>query len=646
MKRYGLIIPLLCAALLCSACGSAEARAEEPAAAAEMLAADSAETVSLIETQGLISNRDEDASFAEDGILISFGDKIECSASDAVSVDDYSVTISKEGTYILKGAYKNGTVIIDAPKTDKLQLVLDGLEIYSADFAAIYVKQADKVFITLNPGTENSLSNGGEFRADDSSKVDAVIFSKEDLTVNGSGSLNIKSPAGNGISCKDELVFTDGSISVQAGKHAIEAKDSLAVSGGSFTLSSGKDGLHCEHNSDETKGLVYISGGSFTVNAEGDGVSAGAALQLDGGSLDITAGGGRSTVSSSASGFKWNKAPTASSENTVSAKGLKASGSIAVNGGSITINSADDALHAGENVSVSGGSLTLASGDDAIHADEACYILGGAIEISGSYEGLEGSSIEISGGTVSICADDDGINASGGMDSSGFGGFGGFGGNGRFEGGSDSCISISGGIIFVNAAGDGIDSNGSLSISGGELYVAGPSDSANGALDYNVTGDISGGRVIALGAAGMAQNFSSAQQGTMLISTGAQEAGSVLTLTDSKGAVIISYESVKGYSSALISCPEIVQGESYTLKAGSFEMQITMDSLVYTSAGMSGMGIGPNGQHGGKGDFRGAQGDMPQLPDGTEPQRPEGDMPQRPEGDDAQMPGGGRGMRF
>ena len=239
----------------------------------------------------------------DDGVTMSFGDDINCSEPERVSIDGQTLTIKNEGTYVLSGKLANGSVIIDAPNDAKIQLVLGGVEIYSADFAAIYVKQADKVFITLSAGTENILSNGGSFESLDENNVDAVIFSKDDLSFNGEGSLRIKSPAGNGVCSKDDLVFTGGTYTVTAEGHALEANDSVRICGGSFALDSGKDGIHCENDGAEP-GFVYITGGSFDILSDGDAISANGCVQLDGGTFDLNCGGGSSTVTQSGDEFK------------------------------------------------------------------------------------------------------------------------------------------------------------------------------------------------------------------------------------------------------------------------------------------------------------------------------------------------------
>ena len=194
--------------------------------------------------------------------------------SDAVMISGSTVTITAAGTYIISGKLENGTIIVNASKEDKVQLVLNGVSINSDAFAAIYVLQTDKVFITLADSTTNTLSNGGTFTQIDDNNVNAVIFAKDDITLNGNGSLQISSPGGNGIVGKDDVTITSGNYEIAAANHAIEAKDNLDIAGGNFSLVAGKDGLHAENDDDATLGNIYIAGGTFTINVADDAIHA------------------------------------------------------------------------------------------------------------------------------------------------------------------------------------------------------------------------------------------------------------------------------------------------------------------------------------------------------------------------------------
>lgn len=553
--------------------------------------------------EDMFSNRDTKADYdTKSSVLIQLnGDSASCD-SKAVQISGSTITITDEGTYILSGTLNNGMIIVDAEDSDKPQLVLDNASISSKTSAPIYILEADKVFITLAAGSTNELSNGGTFTAIDENNIDAVIFSKQDLTFNGSGSLSITSPAGHGIVCKDDLVFTGGTYTVTSASHGIDANDSLRVKDASFSIASGKDGIHVENSDDASYGFVYIASGTFDIEAEGDGISAGYYMQIEGGTFDILAGGGYENGAQHSSdnwgnmgggmqggGRPGGARPGRSADETdssTSMKGIKANSSILINGGTFTIDSADDGIHSNLSAYVNSGTFTIASGDDGIHAEEKLTITGGTINITESYEGLEALNISISGGDIDIRSTDDGINAAGGTDASGTGGrdqmFGGGKPDGAMGGGmqgggmqgggmsanSNGSIVISGGDIFMYAQGDGIDANGTVEITGGYIIVTGPTQGDTSILDYDISATITGGTFIGVGSTSMFQNFSDGTQGTLAASASAS-GGTNIRITDADGSEIVSFTPETSFNCVLISTPDIIKGDSYTIYVGS-----------------------------------------------------------------------------
>ena len=628
-----------CLALSAAGCGQAETEvivetlADEGAVSGP---ADTASTaaISIADAEELFTDRDLSGAYNPE----------EC---EKIELTDGSVTISEEGTYLLTGSLEEGMILVDADESAKVQLVLDGVSVSNSEGAAIYIRQADKVFITLASGSVNTLSNGGAYTAIDDNNIDGVIFSKCDLTINGEGSLTVTAQAGHGIVSKDDLKITGGSVTVTAEKHGLSGKDSVCVAAGTLNITSGKDGIHSENADKKEKGYVYIGDGSLTVESQGDCISAGIWLQIDGGVFQLTAGdgSGNDTVAKDETG------------EAVSTKGIKAGGQLVVNAGTFHIDSQDDALHSNDSLTVNGGEFLISTGDDGLHADAAATVNGGTIDIALCYEGIEGQQVVISGGDIALSASDDGINAAGGNDGSGFGGrfggdFGGFGGAAD----SDSSVLISGGRLFVNADGDGIDSNGTLTVTGGEIYVSGPESGADGAIDYEGQGQITGGIVVALGNAQMAMNFGdTSTQGSVLTNNIRGEAGTEIVLKDSAGEVLVSYTAEKAFQSAVVSCPGLVQGGTYTLSAGSTGAEITLESLIYgNGSGMGGFGgqggRGGAGDRGGRGqDGEAPEGEMPEMPgngelpeDGRPGATGDGGRPQMPtDGEMPQMPGNG-----
>ena len=625
MKKHKVVSLLLCLSMALTACGAASTEQTQtvtPAASSPAQTVPAAQTSEKTEeTVGasVFTNRDMDASYSEmESIAIVLnGNDISCSSGN-VSVSGSTVTISKEGTYVLSGTLEDGSIIVDTDKSEKVQLVLNGVSIHSQTSAPIYVRQADKVFVTLAAGTQNSLGSGGSFTADGDTNIDAVLFSRDDLTLNGSGLLSITSPGGHGIVSKDSLRIAGGSYALDVSGHGLSGQDEVSIAGGTFDIVAGKDGIHAENSEDADAGFVYLENGTYRITAGGDGISASGSCQIVDGDYTITTGGGSETVQRTASsqGFgrgqfggsvptdrpqfdaqsmpergaggkggmggkgmdRMNQMP-ANDQNiavpveetdTESTKGIKA-GSLTIEGGSFHADSADDGLHANGNLTVQGGTLELASGDDGIHADETVTILSGTIRITDSYEGIEGQHIYIQGGDITLNATDDGLNAAGGMDGSGFGRR-----SDTFTtSGDTSSIVISGGSVRITASADGIDANGTLEITGGTVIVSGPTFGDTAVLDFDRSGTISGGTFVGTGSASMAQTFSSSTQGVISVNAGSQNAGTKITLTDSSSSVILSHTPELDFEVVILSSPAIQPGESYTLSVGNTTQNVT-----------------------------------------------------------------------
>lgn len=517
MKSRMVLALCLAAALLVSGCGAASGASEgqqtaqqpaetggsaTPQASAGQDDAGQAEpsptAEAAVDGQDMFTDRDFEIGFDEQtSVLIELtGDGASC-ASDAVQISGSTVLITQEGTYVLAGTLDDGMVAVNAPDTAKVHLVLNGVSISNDTSAALYVKEADKVFVTTVAGTENTLQNGGEYVAIDDNNIDGVIFSKADLTLNGAGTLVIAAEAGHGVVSKDDLVLTSGTYVITAAGQGLSGKDSVRIANGSYTIVSGKDGIHAENADDASLGFLYISGGTFDIDAEGDGMSAASTLQIKGGTFDISTGEGSAsaTMKTDAADFgRWQAQSQAAEteETSTSQKGIKAGTTLTILDGSFRTETVDDSLHAGGDIRISGGTFALQSGDDAIHSDAAVVISGGTFDISYCYEGIEGLSVTVDDGDFTITSEDDGLNAAGGADSSGFGG--GRPGQDRFSADSDSFITINGGTFVIVSRGDCIDSNGALTINGGVLDLT-CNGNGNTALDCDGTYTNAGGDV-------------------------------------------------------------------------------------------------------------------------------------------------------
>ena len=509
----------------------------------EMQAAiDEAMSDAAIDITDMFTKRDLAGNYDEsEAVKITLSGKTAACNSSNVQIEDGVVTIKAAGVYVLSGTLTDGTIVVDAGDDDKVQLVLDGVSIMAADYAAIYAKNADKVFVKLAEGAGNRLTVSGDYVQTDDNNVDAVIFAKCDLTLNGTGSLTVKDNTGHGIVSKDDLVVTGGTYTIYSQDHCLNGKDSVRIADGTFNLSCDEDGIHAG-NDDQQDGYVYIEGGDI-------------------------------------------------------------------------------------NISV---------GDDAIHAEGLLIITGGDIDVSKSCEGVEGDKILVTGGDIDVISSDDGFNAAGGSSGSGYNhdGFGG----GPDMGGvymdadSDAYIFITGGTININADGDGIDSNGCIGITGGSVYVLGPSDNGNGAMDYGICAAITGGEIVAVGGSGMAQGFGdeSTQCSALVNFDEWIDAGETITLTNSDGKEVLSYKADKKFNSVVISTSDMKQGGIYTLTVGDQGSTFTLDDITYSE------GSGGMQRPGGNLDNGGMQRPGGNSDDGNM-QRPGGNSDdgnmQRPDGD-------------
>ncbi|WP_124098153.1 carbohydrate-binding domain-containing protein [Ruminococcus sp. Marseille-P6503] len=578
---------------------------------------------------------------------------------------DGNLVISAAGTYMLSGTVSDGQIIVDADKESDIKLVFKGVNVSCSDNSALFVNKANKVTITLEAGSENTLSDGTEYSLDeDTSNVDGAVFCRSDLTLNGSGSLNITANYKHGIVCKDDLVIVGGSYTVNAASGGIYGKDSIKINSGSFIVSAGTNGIKSSNTESADKGYIYINDGTFDITAGTDGIEAESVLSVENGTFNIVTGGGSDNASMTSDGqpngdwgnwggrnnnmtppdgktvpgesfgnmtppdenfkemtppdqqnseitaaaytseeyfttvsYESSDSDTDSSESS-SAKALKAGSELNIRGGEITVDSSDDSVHCNGNINISGGTLSAKSGDDGVHADGELLITGGTINIEKSYEGLEGVTLTISGGDISVTASDDGLNAGGGSDtgSSGRPGMDGF----NTGSGTEYLLTISGGTLKVNASGDGLDSNGNLVIEGGEIYVSGPTNGGNGAIDYgdNASAWITGGTIAAFGSVGMEESFgeNNSTQYSVLHNLSSTVSGDTeVVITDSSGSVILSYTPEKDWQSVVFSSPDIKDGETYTITAGSISETVTIDGICTsnsTSAGGFGGGRG------------------------------------------------------
>lgn len=517
-----------------------------------------------------------------------------------VSINNATVTISKEGCYLISGELEDGQIIVDAGDSDKVQLVLDKASIHCSTGSAILVRNADKVKVTLAADSENELSDGTEYQTDDDNP-DAALFSKDDLVINGSGSLTVQGNYKHGIAGNDDLVITGGRLTVNSLSHALRGKDSVAILDGTFVLTSQKDGIQASNTEDSTKGWVQSDGGNFTIQSSGDGIQAETNLSIYDGSFTITSGGGavngadhtenrgggfgrpggnrpdsangqtspemssqpaecgqtpsempsqpaegEQSSSGNESDYSelifdpddFDDTSTDDSDTTVSTKGIKAGNALLIQQGTFVIDSADDAIHSNYSVTIDGGSFQLSSGDDGIHAEAYLNINGGTTTIAESYEGLEAAQIHISGGTTQVFSSDDGLNATGGS---------------SFElvDGLLVLKDISSSDTEQTFGGRGgmfeVEDNCDITISGGNLTVT----TSNGdGIDSNGSLNVSGGTVLVFGSSSGGEGAldytgSSSISGGTLVALGSSGMAQSMEPDDSHATLMVTWDEVQ-----------------------------------------------------------------------------------------------------
>lgn len=460
--------------------------------------------------------------FQDNGVQVS---------GDGVTVDQGLVSITQGGTYVLSGQL-NGQISVDA-SGQEVHLVFAGLRVSSNDGPAVGIGSDCKVVLTLEAGTENSLTDSETYTLEaGADEPNACLYTKSDLTINGEGSLTVTGKYNHGIYSKDGLTITGGHLQIEAVNDGLKGKDYVNILTTDLAIQAGGDGIQ----SNAEDGYISIQGGTFAIHAGFDGIQAETTLEIS--------------------------------------------------GGEFTLDCSDDTLHSNGSVDITGGVFTLASGDDGVHADEALTIAGGTMAVTTSYEGLEGNSITVTDGEISIVATDDGLNAAGGSDET-------WGFDRDQFGNSNIYLRISGGTLTIDAGGDGMDSNGNLYVDGGTVIIDGPSDSGNGGLDYAGTAEITGGTVLAVSGSGMAEGFTdgSTQYAFMQSFASGVSGGTELVITDSDGHVIFRHTPDKSYQCVVFSSPELTGQETYTVTAGEQSIQVTLTQTVTNSGGFTG-GIG------------------------------------------------------
>lgn len=397
-------------------------------------------------------------------------------------IDGTDVSITAAGTYVFSGDCDNGSITVKKGVTG-VTIVLNGLTLTNDDSAAITLNKTAEASLIAAAGTTNTVADT-EGSSDENAAV--KVKSGAALAIGGTGTLTVDGNAKNGIKGAADAVITvaEVKLNINAADDGLSCDDELNITGGTLHITAGGDAVKASPDTGDTEnpdttslGNVTITGGTLTLNATEDGIQADGDLTISGGTFDVTANGGHTTTLT---------------DDSASCKGFKAGSALSVTGGTLTVDSADDALHAGTDVTISGGTLTLATGDDGVHADNDLVIgTKGAsststprINITASYEGLEGTTVTVYSGDIDVAASDDGVNAA----------------NSTLGERSDKyVISIAGGDLYIDAGSDGLDSNNDINITGGKVEVYGADAMMDAAIDYDGTFTLSGGTLFGAG---------------------------------------------------------------------------------------------------------------------------------------------------
>ena len=543
---------------------------------------------------------------------------------DGAAAEGAVVTVNRAGTYLLSGTLNGGQIVVDTPDEGKVTLILNGVSVACATGPALYIKSAPKkVVISTVEGSINLLSDGADYVVPDEEQAEgeiypnACVYSCEDIDFEGWGELHITGNADKGINTKDDLKIKSGTLVITSVGVGIRANDSLTVSGGTVNVSAGADGIKTANTETAGKGFLTVDGGSLFITAKGDGLSAATDLTVNGGNLVLTTtdtdgvvleeSSGNPTSGSMGGGFggmgggrPGGMGESSADKAAISAKGLKAAGTLMVNGGKITVVAQDDGLHSDGDVYISNGTVHVRAADDGIHAEKELTVSGGVLTVAQSYEGLEALHINILGGTNRITSSDDGANATNGTGGGMMGGpgggrpgghGGGWWGQGSGDSGNDTTVSaetpvltFAGGYSVFNAAGDGIDSNGNIVMTGGTVIVYGPTDNGNGPIDFgdgNYGMTISGGTFLAVGSSGMAESAENKGQAVLAAYwRSGLSAGETIGVVDSNGKVLAAFELPKAISSIVFSSADLTAGETYSIVGGGSTTGTAVDGVI------------------------------------------------------------------
>ncbi|QWB95635.1 carbohydrate-binding domain-containing protein [Mycoplasmatota bacterium] len=559
MKKTILLFILISSFLLLTSCSLSLFNSDDTVA--QDTSSDLPDDVTTIELPELDDDDQTSTIEAIDSIITFSTSSIEAD-DDSIMIEDNTVTIDTEGVYELTGSNDQVSIYIDASSDDTITLVLNNVSLSSSTGPIIYIENADKVMINVVAATENTLTDTSLEAYD----KDSVIYSKDDLTINGTGSLTINAGFQKGIKANDDLVIYGTTLNITSEGHAIKANNSITISEVDLTINSNSDGIQSDNEDDPTESLIYLISGTYDITSYGDAISSSYDLTIYDGTYDLVSGYQNNNVDST------------------SAKALKTDHNLYLINGDFNISSEDDAIHSDDGLIIFDGTYTIASEDDAIHTNNSLDIQGGTITITDAFEVIEGKYINISGGNINIIAEDDGINGSDPEISSAVADV----PNGTTGSTTTSTaeINISGGTIMVTAEDDAIDANGSITISGGIIVINGPTSGMQSLIDYDIDWILTGGTIIGTSGYGNETKTPSDESTQINLTyniSSTKQSGTSVSLLDENNEIVMSFTPTKSYQVVFMTSAELDQDTNYTLILGG-----TIDSELengYYSSG-------------------------------------------------------------
>ena len=465
------------------------------------------------------------------------------------TVNGTTVTITAAGNYEITGTLNNGQIVVDTQDKENVRLIFNGINVTNTTNAPINIANSEKTIIVLTKNTTNYLTDSSTYLFnDDEDEPNATLYSADNLTIYGEGTLFVNANYNDGITSKDGLIIKSGTINITSKDEGIRGKDYVIIKDGDITINAEGDGLKSDNEDDTSKGFIIIESGKIDITAKGDAISAASNIEILYGDLTLKSGGGYSSYLSSDD----------------SAKGIKAGYNILIKDGIFNINSADDNIHCATDITINSGTFELASGDDAIHSDDTIEINGGTIKITTTVEGIESPNITINDGDIYITSSDDALNAAGNT--------------------SNNLI-INGGYLVLNSAGDGLDSNGNIEMNGGTVIVNGPTASNNSPIDYDGIFKLNSGLLVATGYASnmdAAGSNTSTQYSVLIKLTSTQNAENLVHIENSDGENIITFKPSKKYKSIVFSSSELTLGKTYSIYLGGSSTGTATDGVYKT----------------------------------------------------------------